>query len=150
MATPQPAVSSTPAAPQATEGTTLVDVPIEGEIPLGGIPSIGTEPEHGTAIVTPNGKWIYTPDPGYIGKDKFTIVVTDEDGNEEELVIEIEVEDVPLGTVPDSNDNNDNKDNKPGQLPQTGENSPLPLYVTGGAMIALGAVLARKFKTRTK
>jgi LPXTG-motif cell wall-anchored protein len=148
-ATPdQPAVSSSPAAPQATQATTIVDIPIEGEIPLGGIPSIGDEPDHGTVTITPDGKWTYTPDSGYIGKDEFTIVVTDEDGNEEEVVIEVAIDDVPKGTVTDTADNPDGT--LPGKLPQTGESSPLPLYLTGGGLIALGLVLARRFKTRTK
>lgn len=142
-------VSSTPAVPQATEATTIVDIPIEGEIPLGGIPAIGVEPQNGTVAITPDGKWIYTPDPGFKGKDQFTIIITDEDGNEEELTIEIDVEDVPLGTVTDSDDQN-GKPGKPAQLPQTGENNPLPLYMTGGALIVLGAVLSRRFKTRNK
>jgi LPXTG-motif cell wall-anchored protein len=142
----KPAVTSTPAVPQATAATTIVDIPVEGEIPLGGIPSLGDGPDHGTVTFTPDGKWIYTPDSGYIGKDEFTIVVTDEDGNEEEVVIEVGVDDVPKGTVTDTADNAD--ETLPGKLPKTGESSPIPLYLTGGGLILLGIILARRFKTR--
>ncbi|MEK3875834.1 SpaA isopeptide-forming pilin-related protein [Paenibacillus sp. FSL M7-0420] len=148
-ATPaQPGTVSTPT-PQATQVTTIEEVPIDGEIPLGGIPSIGEQPAHGTVTITPDGKWTYTPDPGYTGKDKFTIVITDEDGNEEEITIEVGVDEVPKGTVTEPTDKGNNS-GLPGKLPQTGEESPLPLYLTGGGLIILGAVLARRFNARKK
>ncbi|KAI7257547.1 hypothetical protein KC345_g10768, partial [Hortaea werneckii] len=142
-----PAVSSAPATPQATAVTTTQDIPIEGEIPLGGIPSIGVEPAHGTVVVTPDGKWTYTPDPGYTGKDKFTITVTDEDGNDQDVVIEVDVDEVPKGTVTDPTSAADDG-GLPGKLPKTGEESPLPLYLMGGGLVGLGIILARRFKTR--
>ncbi|WP_238655052.1 SpaA isopeptide-forming pilin-related protein [Paenibacillus piscarius] len=148
-ATPaQPGTVSTPT-PQATQVTTIEEVPVEGEIPLGGIPSIGEEPSHGTVTITPDGKWTYTPDPGYTGKDKFTIVVTDEDGNEEEITIEVGVDEVPKGTVTEPTDKGNNS-GLPGKLPQTGEESPLPIYLSGGGLIILGAILARRFNARKK
>ena len=119
-----PAASSTPAAPQATAVTTVEDIPINGEIPLGGIPSISEQPEHGKVVLTPDGKWTYTPEPGYTGKDKFTITVTDEDGNDQDVVIEIDVDEVPRGTVTDTASDDGGL---PGMLPKTGEQSPLPL-----------------------
>ncbi|MNB72525.1 Cna protein B-type domain protein [compost metagenome] len=158
--TPGPAVSpeSSPAAssaptPQATTATTIEDIPIDGEIPLGGIPSISEKPSHGTVVLTPDGKWTYTPDPGYTGKDKFTITVTDEDGNEQEIIIEVGVDEIPLGTVPDNDDGTDSdNDNNglPGNLPKTGEESPLPLYLAGGALVMIGIILALRFRTRNK
>ncbi|MEK5495092.1 SpaA isopeptide-forming pilin-related protein [Paenibacillus sp. FSL R7-0297] len=141
-----PAVSSTPT-PQATSATTVQDIPIEGEIPLGGIPSLSVEPTHGTVVVTPDGKWTYTPDPGYTGKDKFTITVTDEDSNDQDIIIEVGVDEVPTGTVTDTTSS---EDGLPGDLPKTGEESPLPLYLMGGGLIVLGIILARRFKTRNK
>ncbi|WP_218918887.1 SpaA isopeptide-forming pilin-related protein [Paenibacillus borealis] len=137
-----PAVSSAPT-PQATSATTVEDIPIDGEIPLGGIPSISVEPSHGTVVVTPDGKWTYTPDPGYTGKDKFTITVTDEDGNDQDIIIEVGVDEVPTGTVTDTNSDDDGL---PGDLPKTGEESPLPLYLMGGGLVVLGILLARRFK----
>ncbi|WP_042200133.1 SpaA isopeptide-forming pilin-related protein [Paenibacillus camerounensis] len=149
---PSPAVSSAPT-PQATTATTIEDIPIDGEIPLGGIPSISEEPAHGKAVLTPDGKWTYTPDPGYTGKDKFTITVTDEDGNEQEVIIEVGIDEIPLGTVPDSNNGTDSdNDNNglPGNLPKTGEGSSLPLYLAGGALVIIGIILALRFRTRNK
>ncbi|KWX88047.1 hypothetical protein AMQ83_09230 [Paenibacillus riograndensis] len=147
-ATPSASPVQTPAVPQPTAVTTDEEVPIDGEIPLGGVPSIGEQPAHGTVKITPDGKWTYTPDPGYTGKDKFTIVVTDKDGNEEEEIIEVGVDEVPKGTVTDTPDTGEN--GLPGKLPQTGENSPLPLYLTGGGLIILGAVMSRRFKNHKK
>lgn len=121
--------------------STIEEVPIEGEIPLGGVPSLGDEPSHGKVTIK-DGKWIYTPDPGFIGKDKFSIIVTDENGNEEEIFIEIDVDEVPKGTITEPGD----KDNKPTQLPKTGENSALPIYLVGGSLVLLGVVLSRRFK----
>ncbi|KUP26062.1 hypothetical protein AWJ19_00825 [Paenibacillus sp. DMB5] len=151
-----PAVSSAPT-PQATTATTISDIPIDGEIPLGGIPSISEEPSHGTVVVTPDGTWTYTPDPGFTGKDKFTVTVTDEDGNEQEIIIEVDIDEVPLGSVPDNDtgtDNSTHSDNDinglPGNLPKTGEESPLPLYLTGGGLMVLGIFLAVRFRTRNK
>lgn len=115
---------------------------------MGGVPGIGEEPAHGTVKITPDGKWTYTPDPGYTGKDKFTIVVTDQDGNEDEVTIEVGVDEVPKGTVTGTPDTEGN--GLPGQLPQTGENSPLPLYLTGGGLMILGAVMSRRFKNHKK
>ncbi|ASA19660.1 collagen binding domain-containing protein [Paenibacillus donghaensis] len=151
-ATPVPPIaSSTPAVPQNTTPpvqptetvTTVEEVPIEGEIPLGGIPSIGDQPSNGKVILTPDGKWVYTPNPGFTGKDQFTIVVTDEDGNEEEVLIEIDVEEVPKGTVTDTPEG----DGLPAAvLPKTGEESAWLIYLSGAALIILGLVLSRRFK----
>ncbi|AIQ45579.1 hypothetical protein R70723_06450 [Paenibacillus sp. FSL R7-0273] len=152
---PSPAVSTAPT-PQATTATTIEDIPIDGEIPLGGIPSISEEPAHGTVVLSPDGKWTYTPDPGYTGKDKFTITVTDEDGNEQEVIIEVGVDEIPLGTVPDTDNGTDHTDSDnennglPGNLPKTGEESPLPLYLAGGALVVIGIALALRFRTRNK
>jgi LPXTG-motif cell wall-anchored protein len=150
-ATPsQPVATNTPIVPQVTppvqQQTTNEDIPIEGEIPLGGIPSVGDEPGHGKVTITKDGKWIYTPNPGFIGKDKFTIIVTDENGNEEEILIEIDVEEVPKGTVTEPGDKGDKGGNKPTTLPKTGEDSPLPIYLVGGSLVLLGFVLTRRFK----
>jgi len=106
------------------------------------VPSLGDEPGHGKVTITKDGKWVYTPDPGYIGKDKFTIIVTDENGNEEEILIEIDVEEVPKGTVTEPGNNS----NKPTQLPKTGEDSAFPIYLAGGSLVLLGFVLTRRFK----
>lgn len=125
----------------------MEEVPIEGEIPLGGVPEIGDQPEHGTVVLTPDGKWRYTPDPGFVGKDSFTIIVTDEDGNEEEVLIEVAVEEVPKGTVTEPANGGGGIDpGLPATLPKTGEASTLPNYLIGGGLVLLGLYFARRMK----
>lgn len=123
----------------------MKEIPIEGEIPLGGVPSIGSDPEHGTIVLKPDGKWKYVPDYSFTGKDKFTIIITDEDGNSEEVEIEILVDEVPTGTV-----QKPGNQEGPNRLPQTGEESPLSFYLTGVVLVILGAGLSRRYKTRNK
>ncbi|WP_379132733.1 collagen binding domain-containing protein [Paenibacillus sp. sgz500958] len=144
LATPPASAPVLPSpTPVPTKGTTTEDTPIVGEIPLGGIPSIGKQPDNGQVTLQPD-KWIYTPDPGFIGKDKFSVIVTDEEGSEEEIIIEINVEEVPKGTVTESSGG------KKPTLPQTGEESHLPLYLLGSAMIVLGYALNLRFKRRSE
>ncbi|WP_042169960.1 SpaA isopeptide-forming pilin-related protein [Paenibacillus gorillae] len=132
-ATPKPSNGPSTTPPVERE-TTPKDTPIEGEIeiPDGSIPTQGIPPEHGKVTIGLDGKWVYTPDKGYVGKDRFSIIVTDEDGNEEEIWIEIDVLN-PLGGLNGSPDVN--------QLPKTGESSYLGLQLFGIALIALGAIL---------
>ncbi|WNS45187.1 collagen binding domain-containing protein [Paenibacillus sp. MMS20-IR301] len=156
-ASPEPTVapgvtpaSSSPSSPQPTAVTTIEDVPIEGEIPLGGIPSIGDKPEHGTVVITPDGKWKYTPDPGYTGKDKFTIIINN-NGEEQELEIEVVVDEVPKGTVDEPVQQEPaNQSGLPGKLPQTGEEAPILIYAAGIGLILLGFILSRKFRESKK
>lgn len=137
-------VISSPPSPQPTAVNTIEDIPVEGEIPLGGIPSLGEEPEHGTVVITPDGKWKYTPDPGYTGKDKFTIIVSN-NGEDQEIEIEVVVDEVPKGTIDEPSQN---QSGLPGKLPQTGEESPIGMYLAGLGLIILGFVLSKRFKTR--
>ncbi|MEK4328519.1 collagen binding domain-containing protein [Paenibacillus sp. FSL R7-0312] len=141
-------VISSPPSPQPTAVNTIEDIPVEGEIPLGGIPSLGEDPEHGTVVITPDGKWKYTPDPGYTGKDKFTIIVSD-NGEDQEIEIEVVVDEVPKGTIDEPSQNEPtNQSGLPGKLPQTGEESPIGMYLAGMGLIILGFVLSKRFKTR--
>ena len=39
------------------------------------------EPEHGTAVVNPDGTYTYTPTAGYVGPDSFQVRVSDGDGS---------------------------------------------------------------------
>ncbi|QGQ99867.1 LPXTG cell wall anchor domain-containing protein [Paenibacillus psychroresistens] len=137
-ATPTPVVKPTPT-PVGEKEVTKQDVPKTGtvEVPEGSTPSIGKDPEHGTVTVTPDGKWVYTPKPGFIGKDKFSVIITDKDGNEEEIFIDIDVEEVPLGVTPAE-----------GTLPTTGESSHLNMELAGLALILLGVGLSRRFAKR--
>jgi len=50
-----------------------------------------TDPGHGTVMLYPNGAFIYTPEPGYIGEDSFTYVANDgrDDSNIATVFIEV-------------------------------------------------------------
>lgn len=52
--------------------------------------------------------------------------------------VEVEDDEIPAGTVTGSG----------GQLPQTGENSPLPIYLAGVGLILTGFILSRVFRRR--
>ncbi|MGO4375180.1 LPXTG cell wall anchor domain-containing protein, partial [Paenibacillus sp. MCAF20] len=90
--------------------------------------------------VTPDGKWVYTPNPGFIGKDKFSIIVMNENGEEEELFFEIDVEEIPQGggtaQAPDVD-----------ELPKTGDSSNLPFVALGASLVLIGAALRLNRKT---
>jgi len=146
--TPGPTETPKPTSPgDKVKEETTVDKPVKGEVevPEKGKVKVGEEPKHGTVTITPDGKWKYTPDKGYKGKDSFTIIVTDPEGNEQEILVEIDVDDIPLGGI-------DAGGKTPGkQLPKTGEDSPLPLQLAGIALIAAGVLfLNRKRIFRTK
>lgn len=118
-ATPTPGPSATPA-PSQPPVTTPEDTPTDGEvdIPDNEIPTIGRPPKNGTVTVDENGKWTYTPNPGYTGDDDFTIIIGDEE--------------VPFGV----------KVTPKGTLPKTGEESDLPLLLGGFTLMGLGVVAA--------
>ncbi|WP_053373840.1 collagen binding domain-containing protein [Paenibacillus sp. FJAT-27812] len=143
--TASPAVSATPAPTTSTEKeVTEVDKPIEGEveIPEDGTPIGGVKPDHGKVTITPDGKWVYTPDPGYVGKDKFSIIVIDKDGNEEEIFFEIDVEEPPQGGVIATPD--------VPVLPKTGEGSYLLMQLLGFSMITVGLATLVVKRRRTR
>ncbi|MBD2868438.1 collagen binding domain-containing protein [Paenibacillus arenilitoris] len=121
--------------PPVVEEETKEDTPITGEVevPDDGKVTVGDKPANGSVTVTPDGKWTYTPKPGFVGKDKFSVIVTDGDGNAEEIFFEVDVEEIPLGTV----------DGQPdvSVLPKTGEDSYLSWQLIGLMLIALGAGL---------
>ncbi|SEU10908.1 LPXTG-motif cell wall anchor domain-containing protein [Paenibacillus sp. NFR01] len=135
----QPPATATPT-PAVVRDNTDEEIPLEGEIPLGGVPSIGNPPGHGTVVLGPDGKWTYTPDPGFKGKDTFSIITKDPDGQEQETVFEIDVDEVPLGTVPTPSPS---AARGPATLPKTGESSPWPIYLAGGTLIVLGLAIRR-------
>lgn len=118
-ATPTPGPSATPS-PEEPNVTTPEDTPTGGEvdIPDNEIPVVGRPPKNGTVTVDENGKWTYTPNPGYTGDDDFTIIIGDEE--------------VPFGV----------KVTPKGTLPKTGEESDLPLLIGGFTLMGLGVVAA--------
>ncbi|GGH12953.1 collagen binding domain-containing protein [Paenibacillus segetis] len=118
--------------------TTPKDKPVKGkvDVPKDTTPKVKEKPKHGKVTVDPKGKWVYTPKEGYVGKDSFTIKVTDKDGNEEEYVIDVDV--LPKGGTTGDQGSSTNTGKT---LPKTGESSHLPLQVAGLALIVLGGSL---------
>jgi len=60
-----------------------------------------TDPAHGTAVVNPDGTYIYTPDADYHGPDSFTIDISDGNGGIATVTVNITVNpvnDAPTGT----------------------------------------------------
>ncbi len=143
--TPRP-VSPTPT-PKPIAEITDENTPKGGEVPVpeGGTVTKGEEPKHGTVTVDKDGKWTYKPDPGFVGKDKFTVIVTGPDGEEEEIIIEIDVERVPLGTT----DGGKGKGKGQG-LPKTGEQLHWSYFLIGIAacLTGIGAMTLRSRKKR--
>lgn len=135
--TPEPTLTPSPSPTPITEITDQ-DTPKGGSVPVpeGGKVDIGKPPEHGTLSLDDTGNWLYTPDPGYTGKDSFTVNIVDKDGNGEELLIEMDVEEVPLGGL-----------NTPAPevatLPKTGEERRLLWQLTGIGLLVAGVSLRR-------
>jgi len=109
-------------------------------VPEGQKPSIDKQPEHGKVTIDENGRWTYTPDPGYTGKDRFTVAAKDSQGNETILALL----DVTVQTKP-----------APGQgnppaavLPQTGETGRWGVQAAGIALIVLGILWRRKLAVK--
>lgn len=130
---PEPKPDPQPERPPVEE-TTDPEKPVDvtpPNIPENGKKEIVDPPKNGKVEFGEDGKWTYTPNPGFVGKDKFVVKVTDEDGNEEEIIIEVDV--IPGG---------------PAKLPETGEESPILLHVLGFMFIATGITIL--FRRRKK
>ncbi len=118
--------------PPVVRVETPVDTPKGGvvDVPEGGTIVVISTPTNGTVVVKEDGTWTYTPTKGFIGKDQFTVMITNPDGSIEENIIDIDVEEVPLASLP--------------LLPKTGEVPPL-LYTLFGLMISgLGVYLLKR------
>lgn len=113
------------------EETTEPEKPVEvtpPNIPEGSVPEVKEPPKNGTVTFDENGKWIYTPNPGFTGEDTFIITITHPNGTTEDILITVNVAH-PKGNV----------------LPKTGEfNHPIVFYIAGVMMIGLGVILRRK------
>ena len=89
---------------------TTVDTPVDGSV-SGTDPdgdaltySIGTDPSNGSIIFSSDGTYTYTPNPGYIGTDNFTVIISDGRGGTKIVTVNITVNPVappnnpPIGT----------------------------------------------------
>lgn len=119
------------------------DTPKEGEVevPEGSTPKITTPPTNGTVTIDPNGKWTYTPNPGFVGKDSFTMTITHPDGTEEEIFVEIDVDEPPLGNI-EAGGSTPEETVK--TLPKTGSIGRLGFYISGLLFIILGIFIVRR------
>ncbi|WP_436399205.1 Ig-like domain-containing protein [Roseobacter sp. S98] len=80
---------------ETTQDTDVAGTLTAGDIDGAGIFSFAAGPDapaNGTAVINPDGSFSYTPDTGFVGVDRFTYTVTDEDGGQTEGRIEVEVE----------------------------------------------------------
>ncbi len=114
------------------EEKTLEGTPVDGKIqvPEGGAPEVGGQPENGTVTIDEEGNWTYTPDTGFTGTDRFTVKITRSDGTDDEILIEINVgKIITPGTAQ--------------ELPKAGEGSSMPLYWMGTVLILLGILIKR-------
>jgi len=114
---------------KSINGLTITNSFIEPEEPstinpiLPEIPLVEQPPKNGTVEFDENGKWKYTPNPGFTGEDNF--VIRHPDGRLE--TITVVVEDIPgIGIV---------------VLPKTGEQGGLPIIA--GALLVLAVTLVR-------
>ncbi|ANS76796.1 hypothetical protein AWM70_21250 [Paenibacillus yonginensis] len=138
-ASPTPVPTPVPSEGPAPSNDTVVTIkgtPISGVIPVpdGAAPRIGMQPKHGQAAVKPDGRWTYTPDGEFTGKDKFSVVIQLPNG-EEEITIAVDV--VPKGGVTLSAGGGGGTGTQP-LLPQTGEGSHLGIQLAGLFFVLLG------------
>ncbi|MEV7973642.1 Ig-like domain-containing protein [Cellulomonas sp. NPDC089187] len=61
-----------------------------------------TDGDNGTVTVNPDGTVTYTPNPGFVGDDEFTVTVTDEFGNEHDVTVTVTVDGPPAIEIADS------------------------------------------------
>lgn len=139
--TSTPAATPTPHTEQYTD-VTDESVPKGGKvtIPEGSTPEIKTEPSNGSVTVDKDGNWIYTPKPGFTGKDTFVIVIKNPDGTEDEILFEIDVEKIPLGNPSKGESNNGNEEV---HIPKTGEKA-IPILPIVAIGLTAGAIFIRR------
>lgn len=80
---------------EAADGVLRDDFDPDGD-PLTAIPA--SAPQHGTLDLEPSGAFEYTPDPGYLGADRFTYRASDLDSSSGTAVIEIVVNELGVTT----------------------------------------------------
>ena len=60
----------------AAQGPSVLDSALGTNL----VPSLATQPKHGSVVMNPDGTYAYTPSAGYSGSDVFTYLVTDGTG----------------------------------------------------------------------
>lgn len=131
--------------PKKEEVKTPKKTPVSGKVkvPENKTPKLSEKPKNGKVSIDKNGNWTYTPNKKFEGKDSFTISIQNEEGQEEFITIDVDV--IPLDGV--TGNGSGSTPSSTGTLPQTGENSSLPIQLLGGAMILSGiALYVRKRK----
>ncbi len=103
--TPPAAIDDTYAVPQ-DQSTTLPVTSNDSDADGDDLTVVeATQPEHGTVSFDADGDLVYTPDPGYVGPDAFTYVITDGHGEESEATVVLNVGDRDGDGIPDSVEN---------------------------------------------
>ncbi|MCC3376308.1 Ig-like domain-containing protein [Cohnella sp. REN36] len=110
--TPPPGTANQPPSVQDQTVTGQKDTPVTGNVngtDPDGDPltyAKGSDPQHGTATVNPNGTWTYVPKPGFVGSDSFTVTVSDGRGGVVTSTVKINVTDPGAGTPPGTDPTN--------------------------------------------
>jgi hypothetical protein len=130
---------------------TNVDTPKNGtvDVPKNSTVTIQTLPEHGSVEVNDKGEWKFTPDPSYVGDDSFVIQIANPDGTTEDVIVDIDVDEVPLAENDNGSDANDpdnhdlvpektqDADNIDSSAPKTGDNMEA-IYLFGDLALIFG------------
>ncbi len=90
--------------------TTNEDVPFQGNVALndapnavtGNIWSVVQAPDHGTVVMSTDGKFTYTPAANYNGTDAFSYKLCDAEGDCDEAVVSVTI--IPVDDQPIAND----------------------------------------------
>jgi hypothetical protein len=105
---------------------TVKDTPIGGTVPgTGG--TVATPPSNGTVSVDGNGRWIYTPSPGFTGTDSFVVRTQCAEGVSSDYQFVVNV-----------------LNREDSSLPKTGGVDQGLLYGNGFLLILLGFTLLRR------
>jgi hypothetical protein len=93
-------VTTQPGTPVTIDALANDDDPEGGPLTLAGL----TMPAHGTLTLTPEQRFVYAPDPGFVGSDGFTYTVRDAGGLQAEgrVVVEVAPRNAPPTAIPDS------------------------------------------------
>jgi LPXTG-motif cell wall-anchored protein len=121
VTTPSPVVTTPSPTPTTIPGEVIIE---ETPVPLGPVASPSAQPSPPVIQPTPPADQEIPDEETPLGG------------------IDIDDDEIPAGNIPD----NGNISPDVQQLPQTGENSSLPLYITGFGLILAGYILNRVFK----